>query len=291
MTAAWPDQSTAIDEAVAAWRQGDVALQRDLFFVHIADLARPLTPEARATAADSHQDGVPPASDVGAVFSETSGLVVLTQTCDIVRPCAERPYVEMAPLLEVAPEFVEEARRMRRPAFAYVPGVADRNLIAHLDRTMTIEKAILARWPRISGCSSDDETRAFAAALARKRSRFAFPNDFVEASQDLQERLRVRHNKNHPEGAHLRALREIRVRAAPSWDNQTLQLTFWFIRDIEPDGHEPAWSDWVKKWVDLFRQTGRFRIELAIPCRLEDITARDYVESDHLDLDQLSSLR
>ena len=291
MSAASPDQSTAIDKAVAAWRQGDVALQCDLFFVHIADLARPLTRESRATAADSHQDGVAPASDVRPVFSEASGLVVLTQTCDIVRPCAERPYVEMAPLVEMAPEFVEEVRRMRRPAFAYVPGVAGRNLIAHLDRTMTIEKAILAGWPRISGCSSDDETRAFAAALARKRSRFAFPDDFVEASQDLQKRLRAQHDKNHSEGAHLRALREIRVRAAPSWDDRTVQLTFWFIWDIKPDEHEPAWSDWVKEWADLFRKTGRFQIDLAIPCRLEDITARDYVESDHLDLDQFSSPR
>ena len=40
----------------------------------------------------------------------------------------------------------------------------------------------------------------------------------------------------------------------------------------------------------LFEQDegGRFRLDAPIACRLEDMTARDYVDSDRLDLDRLS---
>lgn len=287
MTGAASDPFAAIDAAISAWRQGDLALDADLSFVHVADLACPITPVASETAR-SQLGSDRPEMDIGAVFSDAPGLVVLTQTCDIIRASQDRPYVEVAPLVEVTPVVLEEVRRMRRPAFAYVPGVADRNLVVHLERTMTIEKAVLARWTRIPGCQADEDARSFAAALSRKRMRFAFPNDFVQASEALQKRLRDRHNKDHAEGAHLRALREIRVRAAPSWNSPTVQLALWFIWDSDPVGCAADWPKWVQDWAGLFDQTGRYRVELVTPCRLEDITARDYVESDHLDLDQLS---
>ena len=44
----------------------------------------------------------------------------------------------------------------------------------------------------------------------------------------------------------------------------------------------------VDQWLALFDQTGRFRLEPPVACRQDDMTARDYVESDHLDLDRLS---
>jgi hypothetical protein len=277
----------AIDAAISDWRQGDLALDAKLSFVHLADLARPITQEASETAQSQlGLDGTD--ADIGAVFSGTPGLVVLTQTCDIIRVCQDRPYIEVAPLVEVTPVVLEEVRRMRRPAFAYVPGVANQNLVVHIERTMTIEKAVLAQWTRIPGCQTDEDAKLFALALSRKRMRFAFPNDFVQAIEALQRRLRDRHNKNHAEGAHLRALNEIRIRAAPSWNSTTVQLALWFIWDVDPIEAVPDWHKWVQNWAALFDQSGRYSIEFAIPCRLEDLTARDYVESDHLDLDQLS---
>ena len=48
------------------------------------------------------------------------------------------------------------------------------------------------------------------------------------------------------------------------------------------------WPLFVDQWIALFDQTGRFRLDPPIVCRLEDMTARDYVESDRLDLDRLS---
>jgi hypothetical protein len=124
--------------------------------------------------------------------------------------------------------------------------------------------------------------------LSRKRSRFAFPDDFVAAAGRLQERLTEKHDKLSEEGALLRGLREIRVRAAPSWDSQQVQLSWWFIKDADPEIDKVDWPGWAEKWVNLFPQSGRFQCDPPTVCRLEDMTALDYVESDRLDLDRLS---
>ena len=275
-----------IDRALHSWRQGDVAFDDKLFFLHLADLRVPLTYEAQESAnarADSGED-----AEIEGVASEISGVVLVTQTCDIVRTCAERPYVEVAPLLEVAADFLDEVRKLRRPAFAHIPVVEPRKLVADLDRTMTVEKAVVATWNRVPGWTTDTESRAFAEALARKRARFAFPDDFVDASRGLQTYLRRQHDRQSPEGAHLRALREIRVRAAPSWDHTTVNLFLWFVKDADPLEGDPAWHTYINKWKDGIDSTGRFTVEGAIACHLGDMTAQDYVESDRLDLDQLS---
>ena len=65
---------------------------------------------------------------------------------------------------------------------------------------MTVEKAIVAGWTRIPGWETDNDLRDFARALARKRSRYAFPDDFVAAARSLQERLTDKHNKQTDEG-------------------------------------------------------------------------------------------
>ena len=153
---------------------------------------------------------------------------------------------------------------------------------------MTVEKALIAGWTRIPGWETDDEQRDFARALARKRSRLAFPDDFAAAARNLQEHLIDKHNRQIDEGAHLRALREIRVRAAPSWDDGEVQLSWWFIKEADPVDVQVDWQRFLDQWLALFDHTGRFRLDPPIACRLEDMTAHDYVESDHLDLDRLS---
>lgn len=282
------DDERAINEALQRWRQGDVCLDAGLEFLHLADLSRPhsLASSQVADALASNGEVI----EVGAtpVLDEVRGMVMLSQTCDIVRGCRNRPFVEVAPLVELPEEHVEAIRRLKRPAFAYVPATAEAFLVADLDRTMTVEKALVAGWTRTPGWETDDELRAFALALARKRSRFAFPDDFVAAAQGLQRHLVDKHDKQTEEGAHLRALREIRVRASPSWDDGKVQVTWWFIKDADPEEADANWPKFLGRWLGLFDQAGRFRLDPPVACRLEDMTARDYVESDHLDLDRLS---
>ena len=282
------EDERAIDEALRAWRQGDVSLDAGLEFLHLADLSRPHSPASRQVAEDMANNGEALEAGAMPVLDEVRGMVMLSQTCDVVRGCRDRPFVEVAPLIEMSRQEVEAIRRLRRPAFAYVPATAEAHLVADLDRTMTVEKSLVARWTRKPGWKTDAELRDFALALARKRSRFAFPDDFVAAAHALQRRLVDKHDKETEEGAHLRVLREIRVRAVPSWNEKQIRLSWWFVKDSDPENVDADWPSFMDQWLDLFDQTGRFRLDPPTTCRLEDMTARDYVESDRLDLDRLS---
>lgn len=268
-----------IDEALLVWRQGDCVLGEHWLLFRL-DVGAPITEEARVAAAEG--------ADAGE--AEVRGLMLLTQTCDIVRSCRNRPFVEVCPLVEVDDGEFEVIRKGRRPNYAYIPGIADdTRLVGDLDRLMAVEKAVVAGWNRLNGCRDDDEVRRLSLALARKRARFAFPDDFVAFVKDLQSRLTSKHNKNSDEGRALRALREIRVRAAPSWDAEQVQLTFWFIRhDDEPEFEGQTWDNYLESWLARVRDDGRFHSVEGAIVTLDDITARDYVESDQLDLDHLS---
>lgn len=267
-----------VDGALREWRQGDCVIGEHWFLFRL-DPAAPITEEANAAAADG----------LDAAEAEVRGLMLTSQTCDIVRSCRDRPYVEVCPLVEVEPERLEEIRRCCRPRYAYVPGLHEMALVADLDRSMTVEKAVVAKWDRTLGWRDDDDIRRLSLALARKRARFAFPDDFAEFARDLQKRLILKHDKDSDEGRALRAMREIRVRAAPSWDSPHVRLTFWFVRqddDIEFEGR--GWDHYLAAWLGRLKKNDRFQDFSGLVTTLDDLTARDYVESDPLDLDRLS---
>ena len=278
-----PDDSAAkeIDAALSEWRQGDVA-RGERWFIHAGDPSAPLTQASGA---------VEPGDDaIQALTSEVEGLVVLTQTCDVVRACTSRPYIEVAPLVRVDASDLSSIQRGRRPALAALPAVIEQCLVVDLDRVMTVEKSIVAKWKRTPGYTLDADARAFAEALARKRVRFAFPDDFNAFAKKLQGRLGDKHEKNTDEGRGLRALREIRVHASPSWDATNVELLFWFIReDADTDFEGTGWADLLKSWLKLVPRSGRFTAVDGQVATLAEMTGADYVASDRLDLDHLSS--
>lgn len=273
------DEAKQIDDALQGWRQGDLALDES-WFVHVGDSARPLT-NAASEAADE---------GVQAFTSEVDGLVMLTQTCDIVRGCVSRPFVEVAPLVRVNDDDYHSVKKGRRPALAVLPNLEAERLVADLDRVMTIEKSVVASWKRTRGLNSEADARAFALALARKRVRFAFPDDFTAFAKKLQGRLTEKHAKATDEGRGLRALREIRVTANPSWDADQVELFFWFIRNADDATFAgKSWADLLKDWLELVGAAGRFGPVDGQVVTLRDLTAQDYVDSDPLDLDHLST--
>ena len=270
-----------IDDALRHWRQGDCVLGEHWFTFRV-NPERLITLDSIEAQEESEEIG-------DLVDVEVDGLVVLTQTCDIVRSCAVRPFVEVTPLVEVDENAAREIERGRRPQYATIPGVADKGLVADLDRTMTVEKSVVAKWERIVGCHDAHQTRRLSLDLARKRARFAFPDDFVHFSRKLQARLQKKHDKQSDEGEALRALREIRVRAAPSWRSDKVEVSLWFIRDNDMlDFGGKGWDEWLEGWLGLFPESERFVVD-GLVTTLDDMTARDYVESDPLDLDHLSS--
>jgi len=268
-----------IDNVMREWRQGDIAPYVD-WFVHAGDPSVALS----EAAAEGTEVGIQ------ALTSSVRGLAVLTQTCDIVRSCLGRPYIECAPLVEVDETYLHEVERGRRPSHAALPALMSERLVVDLDRVMTVEKSIVADWTRRPGWTQDTDARRFAQSLVRKRARFAFPNDFTAFAKRLSSRLSRQHGKGSDEGRGLKALREIRVQARPSWDAPSVTVLFWFVRDEQQTVFEGRdWSDLLEGWLDLVPSTGRFKVVDGLVVTLKGLNGADYVSSDRLDLDHLSS--
>jgi hypothetical protein len=277
------DPPSATDHGSAVtlndWQQGDCALNVSGFLYRFAR-EHPATPESR-DAAD--------ASDV--VEVDTSGFVVVTQTCDIQRAVADRPFVVVCALVE-CPDWadMDEIKKGMRPRFVHIPVLASRGLVADLDQVMTIEKPLLISWPRIRGCQSDSEQRAFAAAVSRKFLRFAFPDDLVAVVADLTTLIKRKHGRpESDEGKALRELREIRVAATPDWTAENVELYFLFIRrEDQGEALRQPWAHWLEKWLSLEQPTTRYFKVHGVVLPLSQIRADEYAASDQLDLDHLS---
>jgi hypothetical protein len=274
-----------VEAALQEWRQGDVTLDTGLFIVHLAHKRLPLTKEAR-TALDGEQAE----ENVFGVCSTVAGLTVVTQSCDIVKGCSKSEFVDVSPLVPVSEEDVQETRRGRLIRYAYVPGVADRGLVADLDRTMAVEKSVVATWTRIVGCATDDEKVSFAAALARKRQRFAFPQGFNAGLVKFKRRLKENREKSTAEGRLIGALDDIRAEPHPNWDGPQVTVLFWFLlardQDIDLDESRRVIETWMR------RVAFPMPFVLADPAfelvEQEDMTVRDYLASHPLDYDDLS---
>jgi len=275
------DSRARIDEALKLWRQGDCVLGEQWFVFRVSPDA-PLTDAADKAISEG-------GAETDTAEDSVWGFAVVTQTCDIVRDCVKRPFLEVCPLVEVEEGMLHEIERGRRPNYAYIRGVSDQLLVADLDRVMTVEKSVVARWERVAGCLTGNDSRRLSVALARKRARVAFPNDFVAFTAPLMKRLSAKHDKESDEGRALRALDEIRVRAAPDLDAGAVQLMFWFIRDVaQPTFEERGWDSFLNAWLELLPPKDRFVEVGGAVTTLDDLTGRDYVESDPLDLDHLS---
>lgn len=278
-----------VDRSVSEWRQGDVSCDESIEFLHLADLDRPHSPPAlkllhQAGESETQELGIQPILD-----KAIEGVAVLTQTCDLIRSCRDRSYVEVAPLVKVPQQFVEEVRLGKRSGFAYVPCMEQNSLVADLDRIMTVEKAVLGTWLRIEGRMTEKEAHDFRNAIGRKRSRFPFPDKFVEAMADVRKHFGIKHSKQTPEGDHLRALREIRVYAKPYWDAPDVDIRFWFIKKEDPT--PCMWDSFMEQWISKFRSSPGLRVGGCEVRALSELTAQEYVESDSLELDTLTIKR
>ena len=276
-----------VDERLEDWNQGDVVLGDKVPFLYLADFSRPVTDGSRQAARANSEETEP----LGTVFPTIPGVVVLTQSCDIVRSSAQQPFVRLA-MLENArnADFLDRVRQLMEPRFAYIPGVADRSLVARLEAVMTVEKGLIAGidpTDRIRGCRTGLEASAFAAALARNVDRFAFPDLFSDAIVGIRDRVLNKHGKRTIEGKTLEALREIRVACSPSWEDTAPELTFYFIfsdRSAIPESADSILDGLLKR----FKPKGAFSNPCFRIVTLSEMSAEAYVTSQPLEFYRLS---
>jgi hypothetical protein len=276
-----------IETALQEWRQGDATLDDGTFLVHLADKRTPLTAAARASV-----DDVPVEFNLYEVLTSVTGLAVVSQSCDIVKKCADCEYVDVSPLvtIDVAAQ-LQAIRKGQQLRYAYLPGLAPQNLVVDIGRTMTVEKAVLAGWNRIPGCITDQDRVDFADALARKRQRFAFPDIFNAGLTKFRNRIKEKEGKASAEGALIAALDQIRVQPNADWNAPRIAVSFWFL--LEPNANteiNASSRSIIETWVRRITLSPPF--SLADPqfyfVERRDMTLEDYMQSYRLDYDDLS---
>jgi hypothetical protein len=272
--------SQSICSNISDWRQGDCVLNDDAIFYYVA-----------AAEADNETGEI--SSELSEIVGDDKivGFVIVSQTCDIVRSIKDVPYVEVCPLIIVEEEKVKQAQGLAGNHCLFIPTLEKLNIVGDMDCTMTVEKKMLLYWVRKAGWTHDEEVRKIQWSLSRKRKRFAFPDDFNDAIRRMRDNFQRKHSKKvSPEGALMRGLDEIRVMASPNWDAPLIKLFFWFIKKEKED--QQALVDRASIWLKKFDCSGRFQqfdceCDYNV-CEYCDLTAKEYLTSDRLDLEFLS---
>lgn len=246
------------------WRQGDFTLD--------ANLEIPLLVDDAGETVIGGADG--------------AGMVLISQSCDIVRDHTDRPHVQVAPLLRVSTEDLRAIAGRRKPQFATFAALAELSLAVDLDVVATVEKLVIARWPRSGGCLDDDERQDFAAALARHKLRFAFTDEFNRAIQQMRRWVQRRADQNSVNGTMIRSIEQIRVRC-PGWSAEPLDLEFICVLNREPTLLERrAWrASLVELEAKVTPAYPNAFVRLASP---NELSLAEYRSSARLDLDGLS---
>lgn len=285
-----------VDSASLQWRQGDVV--QGLSSIRLADLNRPLTSAAdeirKLEGLSSHVSAEVTPGELGIVDVEAfDGHAIISQTCDVVRACSIQKYIQIAPVVRLEnASAISAAKKWRALHSLWLPGLQD-DLFADLNESFTVEKSVLVGRVPIRGLLTDDHVREFSAVVARRYGRFAFPDNFHDATKRLGGRIKDKHDKNTLEGRVLRALYQIRAQAFPYWDADRVEIVLHFI--LEPgsefESGESFSSDLlstVNGWADLCSPCGEFSTFTVEVSTLNEFTLNQYRLSEVLDLDYLS---
>lgn len=304
-----------VQAAMQDWRQGDVLEGSGLPLIYLAD-----SDLLVADAPDPEIQGL----HVGERLIDR--LIVITQTCDIVRRPEVRPFLHVAPIRTLDEAVARDARRGSTPRF--VPFSDDfPNDFADLDLVTTIEKAAVYRCDRMRPFTDEQHRRDFGNRVARHFARPALPDDFNRAVAPFASAVRGKHDKeNSTLGTIFRDLYSIRV--ASAWGDDrvaTVHLLFdknaayfpvvgveppapsrglveWFnatdrteadlaskiISTTSDVDRQWLWDRLMEAWADrCSQQEHGYAISFEVH-RLDELTALDWITSDALDLDYLS---
>lgn len=216
------------------------------------------------------------------------GVILISQSCDIVRGIEHRPFVHVAALVNATDDEIGRAIRRETPSRIHLECIANQGLLIDLDVTATVHKSVVATWEHTPGCQSDDERRRLAAGLARFRQRFAFPDSFNAMVQPIRKWIESKRSKQSPHGNFVRAMHEVRVRC-DDWEKPT-ELTFYAIVNRKPEDAEMA--DWTAAAKTLEEKAAAVKGEFPQPefqiVRYDDLSAAEYLETDRLDWEGLS---
>lgn len=217
------------EKELKEWRQGDFALDVAPFIALVTT-----------------EDGQP--FEIGETSEGIRGIVIVSQTCDIVSENGERHFVTACALVERPKGEGSLVRAGRRPHLVPVE-FAPENTFADLSKTFSVKKDLLASWPREIGFSTDEKRHKFGFAIARKFGNFAFPDSFDEAVGHLKQQAWKRHEKDSDLGKIYRSLREIRFKCDGGWSSALKRISILAV--LQPEGLREAEYDVIYKELKI----------------------------------------
>jgi hypothetical protein len=281
-------KSDEIDELLSKIRQGDFVLepQWDFYIIDNTCSAQDTSVESSPRSPDQRRWKLQVSGDV-------RGVVILTQTCDIVRSACHRPYLELSPLVKVSEKEMPLIAKGSSPRYAFIPALKANHLVVDLDRCMSITKRafIMARPDVKNGLRDDAEIRAFATALRRKRGRHAFPKKLSEALAPFIDHVRRKHNRESELGQFLAECREIRVGVKPSLHSDCPEVSVYFlfehiVDEVQLDRFRELAERLILERIKLPDGWAEFE---PVVQDMDGISARIYLSLYQLDFENLSS--
>lgn len=251
-----------VEAVLSAWRQGDVCLE-------CSDI---------------------PALVPGGIVEglATAGVVMLSQTCDILQPYDRKPYVQIGRLLKVENDVCLAVERFQRPRYLYVPILRTRKIVCDLDVVATIDKREVANWARLPGAMSPQQQRDFGYAAGRHRSRFAFPDPWAIGFEKLRHWVVRKSSKSGEDGRFLRQVWQMRVHGDVSLAQPPkVEVLCMMDSHCEQQDREAWTNTMVPKMVTLVASTWCSDVSFRL-VSAEEMTAAEYLLSYRLDFDALS---
>lgn len=214
------------------------------------------------------------------------GVVVVSQSCDIVRAYGERPLVQVAALARATEAELAQIEARAKPRYGFLTPLKMHGLVVDFDIVASADKQLVATWERQAGCATDGEQRDFAAALARHKQRFAFPDAFQDALKPLRRWIERRAEKPNAAGGMLRSIEQIRV-ICDDWSKPERGLEFIGLLIGDPAAADRL--TWAAPLAEMQKSvTGTYPEAVMRLATWSELSAAEYVRSDRLDLDGLS---
>jgi hypothetical protein len=212
-------------------------------------------------------------------FMTPEGVVVLSQTCDIVQ--VDRRTVQVAPVVGLTGDWAREAASGHRPRYVALPGAGE-DKFGDLECIATVHKNDLVDIDNKPGVTSHREERLLAFAIGRRFTRFPFPDELHPWLRPLETVLQEKARRPaSPIGQALQRVSEIRIFADGGWSepapyNLTVVIiveegTLPYARDDDLPPITEALSKWLRRGgAELIRAPGPIAEKLMTATRPED---------------------
>jgi hypothetical protein len=178
---------------------------------------------------------------------------------------------------------------------ALIENAADPTDVADLRFLTSVRKSALAGMERQDGFNSDVARATFVTKLERRYGRFAFPDDLSNGPViTIRNRAKSLHQKDSENARVYKSLRSIRVAASPNLDTPGATIQFLLVlnddpnvsalpKDIVAELEGQAKTDRFAWPADFNKAEPLFRV-----VTMDGMTAREWDESRHVDLDFIS---